>query len=402
MWNTSRRLMVSLALLGLGACATAPPDSSVAEPPEPVSAEAAPVTPAPQPAPEPPPPPPPPKAPITIAAVGDIMIGTDFPEDRLPPEDGATSFSGVADVLREADVTFGNLEGVLQDGGEPFKVCKNPKLCYLFRTPTRYAKYFYEAGFDVMSLANNHARDFGEEGRDSTMRALGEWGISHSGRVGDIARFTSGEYTIAMIAFAPNPGSYDINDIEGAAALVRDLSIENDLVMVSFHGGAEGVDAQHLTFDQEEYYGEQRGNVVEFSRRMVDEGADLVVGHGPHVVRAIELYRGRLIAYSLGNFNTYYGISIAGLKGLAPILRVTLDESGQFMKGQIVSTRQARPGGPQPDPSHEAARTMRELTLSDFGLTELQIGDEGELTLREAVPDLLDSSSETVPETATP
>jgi hypothetical protein len=208
-----------------------------------------------------------------------------------------------------------------------------------------------------MSLANNHARDFGEEGRDSSMRALTEWGISHSGRIGDVARFTSGAYTLAMIAFAPNPGSHDINDIEGAAALVSELSAAHDLVLVSFHGGAEGIDAQHLTFDNEEYYGEQRGNVVEFSRRMVDEGADLVIGHGPHVVRAIELYQGRLIAYSLGNFNTYQGISIAGPKGLAPILRVTLAESGEFLNGQIVSTRQARPGGPIPDDTHEASAT---------------------------------------------
>lgn len=379
MTRTFKRVAVAAALLALSACATSAP-----APTPPAKIETGNVPAEVEPPIELPPPvvmpPPPPKPPISIAAVGDIMIGTDFPADRLPPENGATSFSGVSDILRNADVTFGNLEGVLQDGGEPFKVCQNPKLCYLFRTPAHYAKYFYEAGFDVMSLANNHARDFGEEGRDSSMRALAEWGISHSGRVGDIARFTSGDYTLAMIAFAPNPGSYDINDIEGAAALVRDLSVENDLVLVSFHGGAEGTDAQHVTFDNEEYYGEQRGNVVEFSRRMVDEGADLVIGHGPHVVRAVELYQNRLIAYSLGNFNTYYGISIAGIKGLAPILKVTLDESGKFLHGRIISTRQARPGGPQLDATHEAALTIRALTLSDFGTTGLVIDDEGNMS----------------------
>ncbi len=393
MTRLSLRLSLLAVLFGLGACATAPQTPVPVEPVDPPEIQEPAAEPEP-PAPPPPPPPPPPKPPITFAAVGDIMIGTDFPDDRLPPEDGATSFSMVSDVLQDADVTFGNLEGVLQDGGEPFKVCKNPSLCYLFRSPARYAKYFYDAGFDVMSLANNHARDFGEEGRDSSMRALAEWGISHSGRVGDIARFTSGDYTIAMIAFAPNPGSHDINDIEGAAVLVRDLSLENDLVMVSFHGGAEGVDAQHITFENEEYYGEQRGNVVEFSRRMVDEGADLVIGHGPHVVRAVELYQGRLIAYSLGNFNTYQGISIAGLKGLAPILRVTLGESGEFLGGRIISTRQGRPGGPRPDESHEAAQTIRALTLSDFGETNLHISDDGEMTRHERVPNLPGPDSE--------
>ncbi len=386
--RTVNSLVVILLVLGLGACATTSPTEPSETPaplpeatPEPVTTPPV-VEPPPAP---PPPPPPPPKKPITIAAVGDIMLGTDFPTNRLPPEDGATSFSQVDDLLASADVTFGNLEGVLQDGGEPFKVCKNPKLCYLFRSPARYAQHLHSAGFDVMSLANNHARDFGEEGRDSSMQALAQWGISHSGRIGDVARFISGEYQIAMIAFAPNPGSHDINDIEGAATLVRNLSYENDLVLVSFHGGAEGVNAQHVTFDNEEYYGEQRGNVVEFSRRMIDEGADLVIGHGPHVVRAIEVYQGRLIAYSLGNFNTYQGISIAGLKGLAPILQVTLEESGALMSGRIISTRQARPGGPRLDPSHEAALTIRSLTLSDFGETILNIDDEGYITLKDEV-----------------
>ena len=75
------------------------------------------------------------------------------------------------------------------DGGVPRKECKNPKACYLFKTPARYAGYFVEAGFDVMSLANNHARDFGEEGRTSTMEALASVGVHHSGRVGDFASF---------------------------------------------------------------------------------------------------------------------------------------------------------------------------------------------------------------------
>ncbi|MEM7081440.1 MAG: CapA family protein [Pseudomonadota bacterium] len=375
-------------MLLLGGCATTPEPAPEPPPPPPiqeVQPELDPTPPPPiqeaQPELDPTPPPPPPKRPITFAAVGDIMIGTDFPSNRLPPEDGATSFSHVGTLLQGADVTFGNLEGVLQDGGEPFKVCQNPKLCYLFRSPARYAKHFFDAGFDVMSLANNHARDFGEDGRDSSMRALAEWGIHHSGRIGDVASFTSGDYTIAMIAFAPNPGSHDINDIEGAALAVRNLSSMHDLVMVSFHGGAEGVDAQHLTFDNETYYGEQRGNVVAFARRMVDEGADFVIGHGPHVLRAVEVYSDRFIAYSLGNFNTYYGISIAGIKGLAPILNVTLNEHGEFLHGKIVSTRQARPGGPRLDESHAAARSIRALTESDFGDTRLQIDDEGNMTL---------------------
>jgi poly-gamma-glutamate capsule biosynthesis protein CapA/YwtB (metallophosphatase superfamily) len=109
---------------------------------------------------------------LTLAAVGDIMPGTDFPENILPDDDGLSFFDAVTPLLSAPDVTFGNFEGVLLDGGQPVKQCKSKTSCFLFRTPTRYARYLKLAGFDVMSLANNHARDFGEEGRTSSMATL--------------------------------------------------------------------------------------------------------------------------------------------------------------------------------------------------------------------------------------
>ncbi|NNF17807.1 MAG: CapA family protein, partial [Gammaproteobacteria bacterium] len=239
---------------------------------------------------------------------------------------------------------------------------------------------FAEAGFDVLSLANNHARDFGEEGRTATMQALDALGITHSGRIGDIASWRHNDYTIAMIAFAPNPGSYDINNITEAVSEVATLAASHDIVLVSFHGGAEGVDALHVTFDTEFYYGEKRGNVVEFSRRVIDAGADLVIGHGPHVPRGLELYRDRLIAYSLGNFNTYQGISIQGIKGLAPILKLRMDETGAFLDGRIISTRQSRPGGPKIDPANEAALLIKRLSEEDFGKQAPRISANGVLS----------------------
>ena len=109
---------------------------------------------------------------LTVAAVGDIMLGTDYPSLRLPGDDGVSLLAEIAPIVSAADVGFGNLEGVLLDGGEPVKECSDPAACYLFRSPTRYAKTLADAGFTVMSLANNHARDFGEIGRDSSMAAL--------------------------------------------------------------------------------------------------------------------------------------------------------------------------------------------------------------------------------------
>ena len=303
---------------------------------------------------------------LTIAAVGDMMLGTDYPENHLPDDDGVGFLAAVTPVLSMADIAFGNLEGVLVDGGEPGKKCSNPAACYRFRSPSRYAKHFVAAGFDVLSVANNHARDFGEEGRLATMQTLAAAGIHHSGLEGDFASFTSNGLSVALIAFAVTKNSNLLLDYELSAQTIAEQARSHDIVIVSFHGGAEGRDVIRLPFDEEEYYGEPRGDVVKFSRLMVDAGADLVIGHGPHVVRAMERYKGRLIAYSLGNFATYYGISVEGIKGIAPILIATLDGTGKFVEGWIHSTMQIRPGGPQIDEDQKALNLIRGLSIEDF------------------------------------
>ncbi|MDH5784700.1 MAG: CapA family protein [Chromatiales bacterium] len=313
---------------------------------------------------------------FSIAAVGDIMLGTDYPSDRLA-EDSYALLASVAPVLQLADVTFGNVEGVLMDGGEARKRCTNTSRCYVFRSPASYAETLSRAGFDVVSLANNHARDFGEEGRDATMQALDGVGIYHSGRTGDIAYWEQDGLRLAMIAFAPFGGSHDMLDMDGGRELINGVSSKSDILIVSFHGGAEGADATRVPFAMETFHGEQRGDVVAFARMAVEAGADLVVGHGPHVPRALELYRGRLIAYSLGNFATHWGINVRENNGVAPILLVTMNGDGDFIEGRIHSNRQQRPVGPQPDPQHQAARLIRELTLLDFPATPLTIDDEG-------------------------
>jgi poly-gamma-glutamate capsule biosynthesis protein CapA/YwtB (metallophosphatase superfamily) len=321
---------------------------------------------------------------LTLAAVGDIMPGTDFPENILPDDDGLSFFDAVTPLLSSPDVTFGNFEGVLMDGGEPVKQCKDKRICFLFRTPTRYATYLKLAGFDVMSLANNHARDFGEEGRSSSMAALDRVGIHHSGREGTTASFVANGRRVAMVAFAPNVGSNSLNDPQIGLPLVQDLASRHDIVIVSFHGGAEGTGAEKMPFAREIYAGEDRGHVVEFARSMIDAGADIVLGHGPHVVRPMELYKDRLIAYSLGNFATYYGISVEGIRGIAPILFVTLDDEGRFVSGRIEPTIQIRPRGPAVDPEKKVIALMRELTAAAFPEGALTIGEDGALLRGEA------------------
>jgi poly-gamma-glutamate capsule biosynthesis protein CapA/YwtB (metallophosphatase superfamily) len=309
-----------------------------------------------------------------------MMLGTDYPENHLPDDDGVGFLRHVTPLLSGADVTLGNLEGVLVDGGEPGKKCSNPNACYLFRSPSRYADHYVNAGFDVLSLANNHARDFGEEGRLASMETLAASGIHHSGLEGDYASFTVDDLSVAVLAFAVTRNSNLMLDYEIAADTVAEHAANHDIVVVSFHGGAEGRDVTRLPFAEEEYFGEPRGDVVKFSRMVVDAGADLVVGHGPHVVRAVERYRDRLIAYSLGNFATYYGISVEGIKGLAPILVATLDGDGRFIEGKIHSTIQLRPDGPSIDEENGALNLMRSLSIRDFTTPGILFNHDGSLT----------------------
>jgi len=371
-----QQFLLLLALSTLAACATVPTDVDEVSPEataQPSAVEG--VTEKPIQAPEPDNS----SLRISIAAVGDMMIGTDYPENHLPDDDGVSFFSAVTPILASTDIAFGNLEGVLIDGGEPGKKCSNLNACYLFRSPTRYAGHYRDAGFDVLSLANNHARDFGEEGRSATMQALDDVGIHHSGRDGVFASFEVNDLKIAMLAYAVTKDSNMMLDYELAVSTVAEYAASHDIVIVSFHGGAEGQDALHLPFTEEEYYGEPRGDVVLFARSIVEAGADLVLGHGPHVVRAVERYKERLIAYSLGNFATYYGISVDGIKGIAPILITTLDGQGRFVEGQIVSTMQIRPAGPTIDPENRALDLMRGLSIEDFGDPGVRFLPDGRL-----------------------
>jgi len=367
-------------MLVLAGCASAPPDVIEQPPSPPPAVEVAPAPP-PEPVAEPAPPPKPDLSTkrITIAAVGDMMLGTDYPENHLPDDDGVSFLAAVTPFLSAADITFGNLEGVLVDGGEPGKKCSNPNACYLFRSPSRYVEHFKAAGFDVMSLANNHARDFGEEGRLASMQTLAAAGLHHSGLEGDFASMTVNGLDVAVLAFAVTKNSNMLLDYERSKATVEEYASSHDIVVVSFHGGAEGRDVTHVPFAEEEYFGEPRGDVAKFSRMVVDAGADLVIGHGPHVIRAMENYKGRLIAYSLGNFATYYGISVQGIKGMAPILQVTLNGDGVFVEGQVHSTIQLRPAGPSIDPRNRALMQLRELSEEDFGEPGIQFGTDGRI-----------------------
>ena len=318
---------------------------------------------------------------VSIIGVGDIMMGTNYPEDRLPPNDGQFLMADVAHVLRDAHMTFGNLEGTLLDEGGTPKKCNNPKVCYAFRSPTRYVRNLVDAGFDMVSLANNHAGDMGDEGRDTTMSTLNRAGILHAGQMSmKTAIFIKDSIRYGLAAFAPNTNCVPINDLEGAQDIVRELDSLVDIVVVSFHGGAEGAKFQHVPRTHEMYYGEDRGDVYEFSHTLIDAGADIIFGHGPHVTRGMEVYKKRFIAYSLGNFCTYKGINVAGINGLAPIAKVYTTASGEFLKGEVIPTIQSHTTGVQIDAQKSVIKIVKELSEKDFPESEIEIDDNGLIT----------------------
>ncbi len=327
---------------------------------------------------------PPQQPPLTIAAVGDVMLGSAFPDETggmLPPDDGAHLLDEVAPLLRDADLAFANLEGPLADIGTSEKCARSkPGRCYAFRVPTRYARWLAAAGLDVVSVANNHAGDFGEAGRASTRAALAANGIRWAGVPGEVARLEAKGRRVAVVAFSTSGGTPDLRDLPEAARLVKEAREGADLVVVSFHGGAEGADRQHVPPGHEDFLGEDRGDLRAFARTVVDAGADLVVGHGPHVVRGMEVIRGRLVAYSLGNFATYGGMNLSGPNGLSLVLEVRLGPDGTFLGGRIHPARQERPGGPRLDPTGAVIPVVRRLSQEDFGASAVQVADDGAIS----------------------
>ncbi len=230
---------------------------------------------------------------ITIAAVGDIMLGSNFPSEAfLPPDDGATLLAPVREFLGNTDITFGNSEGTFLDSGGILKKVENPKNLFAFRQPRRYAKYLVDAGFTLVNIANNHSGDFGDRGRISTTETLDSVGLYYAGLIDKpYTIFKKGGIKYGFCGFAPNSGTVDICDIEQARRIVSMLDSVCEVVIVSFHGGAEGEGHTHVKKTTEIYLGENRGDVYRFAHAVIDAGADVVFGHGRHVTRAIELYK---------------------------------------------------------------------------------------------------------------
>lgn len=319
---------------------------------------------------------------VCIAAVGDIMLGTSYPDNKTLPPDGAkNSFKNVLGELQGADVKFGNLEGTLLDTGAPahFKLHQLSR-AWLFRMPLSYASVLKDAGFNLVSLANNHINDFDDNGRISTTKTLDSLGIHYGGLyTNPTSIFKINGITYGFCAFAPNGATLPLLNPKVQREIIMKLKQQCDIVIVSFHGGGEGVGYEHIPCTYERFFTENRGDVHAFAHNAIDAGADLVLGNGPHVCRAMEIYKNRLIAYSLGNFCTYRCVSISGICGLAPVLKVYLNKKGEFLSGRIISNLQTREQGLTPDSLNRVAQRIKLLTQTDFEQPGLTISNTGEI-----------------------
>ncbi len=304
---------------------------------------------------------------IKIMAVGDIMMGTNFPNKSYLPKKGKDPFDDVNSILKQADLLFGNLEGTLTDEGENAKRCSDPSKCYSFRSPEFFGEYLEDSGFDVMSIANNHIGDFGAIGIKNTAKTLKKHNIAYAGIFAQKSTiFEKNGITYGFCAFAPNKDCVKIHNLNNAKKIVKELKEKVDIIIVSFHGGAEGADHTHVPRKTERFYGEDRGNVYLFAHTMIDAGADIILGHGPHVSRAFEIYNNKFIAYSLGNFCTYSRFNLTGIKGYAPIAEIEVDQKGNFIKGKLHSAKQIDEIYPFMDTKKNALKEIKKLTKEDF------------------------------------
>jgi hypothetical protein len=346
-------------------------------------------------------------APVRLAFVGDINLGTATLPDGLPPDSGRGLLDRAHSSLR-GDLVVGNFEGVLADTGTSVK-CLMPLTpkerrrkerlrkqmkadtlppatrpnCYAFRTPTLLAPRLVEAGFTHMNLANNHANDLGPAGRESTEQVLESLGVRLYGPLGritvDTIRRGDSLTTVGLVGFTTYPYAYNLLDIERSAAVVDSMRPLVDLLVVTFHGGAEGVRALRTGEAAESLGREPRGDLRRWARAVIDAGADGVIGHGPHVLRGMEFYRGRLIAYSLGNFATYRGFNLAGPLGVTGVLQLEFSGDRTLRAARLIPMKQLPREGPAPDPDNTAINLVRRLSAQDFGASAAALSESGEI-----------------------
>jgi poly-gamma-glutamate capsule biosynthesis protein CapA/YwtB (metallophosphatase superfamily) len=312
---------------------------------------------------------------VRLNWVGDMAFSA---HKGLPRGGPSAALRPMRRALRGPGLTLGNLEGTLGRGGPSKCAGRQGGNCFAFQAPARFARGFRRAGFRLLNLANNHSRDFGETGLRQTRAALKRARIAHTGlRGGALTVRRINGTRVAFLGFAPYPWAASLLDIANARRRVAAASRRARIVVVLMHAGAEGAGALHVPRGPETAFGERRGDTRRFAHAVVAAGADAVLGSGPHVLRGIECYRRRPIAYSLGNFAAFNTLSTAGILDLSGVLRLRLARGGRLLGGRLVPVRLTRAGLPRPDRGGASIGLVRRLSRQDFGRRACRIGRRG-------------------------
>jgi hypothetical protein len=330
--------------------------------------------------------------PARICAGGDVTIGTNLDTTwaarssrsarrRIAPFPSADSLlRPLRPLLADADVVLLNVEGAIGDSPTTHRKCRpGSTLCYAFRQPAaaaRALRRLTEAPV-VGNLANNHSNDAGDVGVAETVATLRAAGVLVTGidTAATLVPLPDGD-SLAIIGFSTSSGP-DPRDTALVRRVVERAAARTTRVVVTMHMGAEGRGAQRTRDTTELFAGVDRGNSIAFARTAAEAGASLVVGHGPHVMRAAEWWEGALIAYSLGNLLTYGPFSLAPPNDRGALLCATLDDGGAVRDARLVSTHQRAMGHVGADPRARAAAATDSLGRLDFPWSAARIGADG-------------------------
>jgi hypothetical protein len=337
--------------------------------------------------------------PVRVCAGGDVTLGTNLAPDwasvaseRLRTrfrraDDPASLIAPLRPLVRGADVVMVNVESAIGEGPAPLKCGPLSTNCFAFRAPLASAaalRSLAPARAVVGNVANNHARDAGNAGQDSTVAALRAAGVLVTGddTLATPVPTPAGD-TIGVLGFYTSNETPDARDTAAVHRHVARAVEQFPVVIATMHLGAEGRDAQRTRDTSERYLGIDRGNPVAFADAAVRGGAALVVGHGPHVVRAIEWRaRGALIAYSLGNLLTYGPFVLKEPLNRSGVLCATIDRSGRVRDASLTPTMQLAPGVLERDRSRRAIAIADSLSRLDFPATGARISARGTLRAR--------------------
>ncbi len=322
---------------------------------------------------------------IVINAVGDIMLGTLYPYPQLPPDRGTSEIKFIEPYMTNGspDLVLANLEGAATYYSNTSKdVSKGDN--WAFQIPPDYMQLLRNAHISAVNQANNHAMDFGERGFLDTRKNLDRFGIKYTGLKNEILTYNIRGHRIAIIGFSWFDYSNNLLKPKEFVPFIKMVSLSNDIVIVEVHGGGEGEEFLHLR-NVMDYYGDgKRGNMIEFARLAIESGASLILGSSPHVVRAMEIYKKKLIAYSLGNFITYKMMRTDGSRKYSLILSAVLDAGGDFISGRIIPVVQYPEGElkgvPKYDDNGSTIKLIALLSKSDIKNNPLIISEDGVLS----------------------